>query len=138
MQNGKIIGAYSSSPDGVEYVTANGNIYWKLQVEIEDGRKIYDSFFCTKNAHWKFEAVFNAVGQTAPSYEDIEFEHFESLKGNNVLVRVGKDKRGYDAINLYKMIEPETVKNDPVEQDESIDQVDLYGSDYDEDDDVPF
>ena len=130
MNKAKIIGAYSSSADGEEYITKNGNPFWKICVEVDNGLKIYDAFFCTPKAHWKFEKIFEVCGRVAPDAKSIEFSDIESLVGNNVMVRTGKDRGGYDAINMYQKIPPQSPKMDaPL-------PVDL--EDEEDDDDVPF
>ena len=106
MEQGQIKGVYSSNKDGVEYVTKNGNPFLKVMVVVGD-KAYYDAFFFTPAAHFRFEGLFRACGRVAPTHEDIIFKDVEDLIGTNVLVRVGKDKRGYDCINLYKPILPE-------------------------------
>lgn len=128
MKTGQIKGVYSSNPDGEEYITKNGNPFVKVCVVVDD-KAYYDAFFFTPKAHWKFESLFKACGETVPDYEDMTTGSLDSLIGNYVLVRVGKDKAGYDNINLYKRV-AET--EPPVEQNYS-------EEDEDEDlDDVPF
>lgn len=133
MEQGTIKGVFSSDKDGVEYITRNGNPFLKVMVVVGDDA-YYDSFFLTPKAHWKFESLFQACGRVAPSFDEFKFADVESLIGNNVLVRVGKDKGGYDNINLYKPVTNSTPKIvDPQPEKES-----QFDDDPDLSEDVPF
>lgn len=133
MEKGLIKGVFTSNKDGEEYVTKNGNPFLKVMVVVGDNA-YYDAFFFTPAAHWKFESLFGACGKIAPSADDIAFKDVEALVGSHVLVRVGKDKKGYDVVNLYKKIVEEPKMDKPAPD------INLSGSDDDEDllENVPF
>ena len=113
IQSLAISGVYTSSPDGVEYVTGNGNPYIKVLLtnKVED-LKIYDSFFFTEKAHWRAEGFFKACGVECPPFNEITSKHFQDLVGKEIRGDIGKDKRGYDKV--FKHLPAEKIDH-PVE-----------------------
>lgn len=137
MKTGKIIGVYSSNRDGEEYITKNGNPFLKVCVSVDD-KNYYDAFFFTPKSHWKFESLFKACGAPVPSYDDIKFSTVENLIGCHCLVRVGKDKGGYDTVNLYRPIESKEAQDAPTPPPEPEPEPEQPADDPDLFEDVPF
>lgn len=133
-----ITGVYTSSVDGVEYVTKNGNPYLKvLFVEDEGTKKIYEPFFMTLKAHFRAEQLFDAVNEPCPTFEEIGAENFKALIGQKLEIVVGTNKAGYDTIKKFvsipKIVEPIEPVYDCLDRPQ-----DLLDDDDDENDDIPF
>jgi len=129
-----IKGVYTHAKDGEEYVTRNGNFYCKLLLALEnDGGSIYESFFFTPKAHWRFEDLFAACGRPVPSAANISANDLNALIGDEIKINVGKNKQGYDTVTkFYPALQPVAV-------DEQVpDEIAEQSADVDLDEDVPF
>lgn len=139
MERGEIIGVYRESKDGKVFESRNGNPYLRVTVKVGE-QKYYDTFWLTQASYWKIESLFKACGRKSPSFDEFKISDIENLIGNFVLVRVGKDKGGYDTVNLYKPIEPKMEQNPDggLEQKQTETPPPLDDDEEDDLDDVPF
>ena len=131
-----IKGVYTHSRDGKEYVTSNGYFFVKVLLSLEDGNSIYESFFFTQRAHFRFEDLFASAGQTAPNPSVISANHLNQLIGDEINIAVGKNKAGYDTVTKFY---PAEKAAQPVTVDEQVpDEIAEQSADLDLDEDVPF
>ena len=130
-----IKGVYTHAKDGEEYVTRNGNFYCKVLLALEnEGGSLYESFFFTPKAHWRFEDLFGAAGKAAPSADQISANDLNDLIGDEIKINVGKNKQGYDTVTKFYPAATQTVAVNEQVPDEIAEQ----SADADLDEDVPF
>lgn len=96
-----IKGVYTHKQDGTEYVTKKGNLYIKLLLSLENGDSLYESFFFTPRAHFRFEDLYASAGQQAPSATEITAANVNQLIGEEININVGKNKAGYDTVTKF-------------------------------------
>ena len=131
-----IKGVYTHSKDGEEYITKNGNFFAKVLLSLENGQSLYESFFFTPKAHFRFEDLFASAGQTAPEAAVISANHLNQLIGDEINIAVGKNKAGYDTVTKFY---PSKNVAQSVAVDEQVpDEIAEQSADVDLDEDVPF
>jgi hypothetical protein len=129
----QIKGVYTHAQDGKEYVTRNGNFFCKVLLSLENEKALYESFFFTPKAHFRFEDLFAAAGKVSPDASEISANHLNELIGEEINIAVGKNKAGYDCITKFY---PPEIKEQV--HDAPTPPVEVTVPDDDLDEDVPF
>ena len=100
---------------------------------LENEGSIYESFFFTPKAHWRFEDLFGAAGKAAPSADQISANNLNDLIGEEIKINVGKNKQGYDTVTKFYPAAKSVAVDEQVP-----DEIAEQSADVDLDEDVPF
>lgn len=133
----KIIDVYDERKDGRPNVWSTGTKYLSLRLRIiegdETGEEYYDNFNLLSSCYWKFENLFNALGLNAPAFEQINKSVLELLKGHEINISTGKNKKGWKEVFKYHK-KPVEIESNKVEEPKP----EPKKTDPDLDEDIPF
>ena len=131
-----IKGVYTHKKSGEQYLTKDGNPYNVILFTFDDQSSIYENFWSSVKAHFRYEDLFAATGRVAPAAGQVTIADLNAIIGEEIEVNVGKNKAGYDTIKKFY---PKANVAQTVAVDEQVpDEIAEQSADLDLDEDVPF